>query len=124
MAIEVVDWNARRKQLKMPVKALVKRSKVSRPTVFRILQGNADVVRFGSVQKVANVLGIGFGGVAVDPELLRREQAKRKAKLLRSLVQGTMALEAQGLPEDYLVQLENETIDKLLAGPGRDLWCQ
>ena len=50
MSTQLLDLNARRKVLKMPVDVLVKRSRVSRPTVFRILRGRAESVRFGAVQ--------------------------------------------------------------------------
>jgi hypothetical protein len=117
-----IDLDARRKALKMPVDVLVKRSGVPRPTVFRILRGKMDTVRFGHVQKVASVLGLAFGDSGNDPEELRRQQAKRKAALLRRLTQGTMGLEAQAIPEEVLAELEVKTATKLLAGTGRKLW--
>jgi len=122
MAATQLDLDGRRKALKMPVDVLVKRSGVPRPTVFRILRGKMDTVRFGHVQKVAGVLGLTFGGSIADPEELRRQQAKRKARLLRRLTQGTMGLEAQAVPEEVLAELEVKTVAKLLAGTGRKLW--
>ncbi|QVL31322.1 hypothetical protein KIH39_21115 [Telmatocola sphagniphila] len=122
MTVAVFDLNSRRKALKMPVDILVKRSGVPRPTVFRILRGNTDKVRFGYVQRVAEVLGLGFGQPALDPEELRRQEAKRKARLLRRLTQGTMGLEAQAVSDEVLSELEEMTIAKLLAGKGRKLW--
>ena len=65
----LLDFNARRKALKMPVEVLVKRSGVPRPTVFRILGGNVDSARFGNVQKVAGVLGLSLEGNPIDPAL-------------------------------------------------------
>ncbi len=79
MTALVLDLNTRRKLLKMPVEVLVKRSGVPRPTVFRILRGKADSVRFGYVQKVADVLGLSFGSPPIDPEELRRT-ARRSGK--------------------------------------------
>jgi transcriptional regulator with XRE-family HTH domain len=118
-----LDLNTRRKRLKMPVDALVRRSRVPRPTVFRILRGRLESVRFGSVEKVASVLGLSFGAPAVEPDELRRREAERKARLLRQLTQGTMGLEAQGVSEDVLNELERETVTKLLTGSGRTLWA-
>ena len=116
------DLNTRRKLLRMPVDALVRRSGVPRPTVFRILRGKEDSVRFGHVQKVANVLGLSFGSPAIDPEELRLKEAKRKARLLARLTQGTMGLEAQAVSAEVLNEIEQKTIAKLLAGKGRKLW--
>jgi hypothetical protein len=106
----------------MPVDVLVKRSGVPRPTVFRILRGKIDKVRFGYVQQVAGVLGIAFGRPPVDPEDLCRQEAVKKARLLRSLTQGTMGLEAQAVSDDVLDDLEKKTVAKLLASKGRKLW--
>jgi len=124
MSTQLLDLNARRKVPKMPVDVLVKRSRVARPTVFRILRGQADSVRFGSVQQVAAVLGVGFGQPPIEPEELRRQEATRKARLLRQLTQGTMGLEAQAVSSDVLDELEVQTVAKLLAGKGRKLWSE
>ena len=83
---------------KCPLQALIKRSGVPRPTVFRILRGNADSVGFGKVAKVAKVLGVGFGMAPVEPDVLRKREARRKARLLVTLTQGTMGLEGGRFP--------------------------
>ena len=122
MPIPMTDLNERRRVLKMPVEVLVKRSGVPRPTVFRILKGRMDTVRFGYVQRVASVLGLGFGSPAIDPQELRRQEARRKARLVACLTQGTMALEAQAVSSEALSELEESTVQQLLAGPGKKLW--
>jgi len=124
MSATMHDLNARRKILKMPVEALVKRSGVPRPTVFRILRGQMDNVRFGYVQKVAGVLGLSIGSPIIEPEEMRREEAKRKGRLLAQLTQDTMGLEAQTLSGELLKELEEQTIAKLLVGKGRKLWSE
>jgi len=124
MTTQFLDLNARRKQLKMPVEVLVKLSGVPRPTVFRILRGNEDNVRFGNVRKVAEAMGLSFGGASLEPEELRRREAQRKARLLSRLTQGTMGLEAQGVSRELLDELEEQTVSKLLAGNGRKLWSE
>ena len=53
---------------------------------------------------------------------LRNREARKKAKLLRRLTQGTMGLESQALTEDVLREIEERTVAKLLAGTGRKLW--
>jgi transcriptional regulator with XRE-family HTH domain len=122
MKVETIDLNTRRKLLRMPVDALVRRSGVPRPTVFRILRGKVEAVRFGHVQKVAAVLGLSFGRPPADPEELRQREARRKARLLARLTQGTMGLESQAVSAEVLRELEEKTIAKLLAGQGRKLW--
>lgn len=122
MSALLPELNLRRKELKMPVDVLVKRSGVPRPTVFRILQGKTDSIRFVSVAKVAGVLGVTFGGPMIEPEELRLREARRKARLLSRLTQGTMALEAQAVSPELLKELEEQTVTRLLAGKGDKLW--
>src|SRR5476651_246282 len=102
MTATTFDLNTRRKQLKMPIDALVKRSGVPRPTVFRILRGKAVSVRFGYVASVAGALGLPFGAAPVEPEELRLREARRKARLLARMTQGTMGLEAQAVSSKLL----------------------
>lgn len=118
----LAELNVRRKKLKMPVDVLVKRSGVARPTVFRILRGNVDSMKFSSVVKVAGVLGVTFGSLVIEPEELRLREAKRKARLLCRLTQGTMGLEAQAVSPELLKELEEQTVTRLLAGKGDKLW--
>ena len=122
MPTSMLELNARRKALKMPVESLVKRSGVPRAAVLRILRGKVEMIRVGQFQKVAGVLGLPFGAAAADPEELRCSEARKKAQLLRRLTQGTMGLEAQALPEDLLSELEAQTVAKLLGGNGQKLW--
>ena len=122
MSAATLNFNERRKLLKMPVDVLVKRSGVPRPTVFRILRGNMDSVRFGHVRKVAGVLGLSYASPPVEPEELRRREAERKAQLLARLTQGTMGLESQSVSATLLKELEETTVARLLAGKGSKLW--
>lgn len=122
MSLPLPDLNQRRRLLQMPVAALVKRSGVPRPTVFRILRGKIDAVRFGHVRRVASILGLEWGGAAIDPEELRLKEARRKARLVVALTQGTMALESQGISTEALTQLEESATRQLLAGSGKKLW--
>lgn len=106
----------------MPVEVLVKRSGVPRPTVFRILRGGADTVRFGHVQQVVGVLGLAFGRTPEDPEKMRKKEAKLKARQVVRLTQGTMALESQAVSSAVLAEIERDAMLKLLSGPGKKLW--
>jgi transcriptional regulator with XRE-family HTH domain len=124
MSTTLLDFGTRRKSLKMPIEVLVKRSGVPRPTVCRILQGKVDKMWFGHVHKVAGVLGVAFGTPAIEPEELRQREARRKARLLTRLTQGTMGLEAQAVSPALLKELEEQTVTKLLADSGRKLWSE
>jgi hypothetical protein len=58
----------------------------------------------------------------VDAETLCEREAARKAEALVNLVQGTSALEAQGLGPDALREMKDRTVHELLAGSRRMLW--
>jgi hypothetical protein len=90
--------------------------------VFRILKGKIDSVRFGYVRRVASVLGLSLDRPPVDAEEWRRQEAVRKARLVACLTQGTMALEAQAMSREVLLEIEAATIERLLAGSGKKLW--
>ena len=51
-------------------------------------------------------------------------QAEKKARELVGMVQGTMALEAQGLGNDVLDRLVRESTERLLARPRKELWIE
>jgi transcriptional regulator with XRE-family HTH domain len=114
---------ARRRALGMTVDALARRSKVSRATVQRILSGDNASASFQNVIAVAGALGLNanFDPVADDREFLE-QQAQKKAKYLVGIVQGTMALEAQGVGPSEVNRMVRETTLKLLSGSKRKLW--
>ena len=76
-----------------------------------------------NVYAVAAALGL---ALTAEPELsadeLCEQQAEAKARELVALVQGTSALEAQGLTTDTLNRMVEETKHQLLTGPRRRLW--
>jgi transcriptional regulator with XRE-family HTH domain len=90
---------ARRKSLKMPLDTLVHRSGVPRATVCRILKGDAEGVGFGRVAAVAEALGMDLEFRATPQEEFVEAEVQRRARKMADTVQGTMALESQGVTD-------------------------
>ena len=115
--------DARRRELGMSHAVLAQRSAVSLPTVQRILSGNHTTASFANVVAIADALGMCLKfGATVEPEKLRRVQARQKAKRLVRMVQGTSGLEGQAVDADTIRRLEERTVHELLAGSNRRLW--
>jgi transcriptional regulator with XRE-family HTH domain len=114
---------SRRKQLGLTYAALARRSKVSQPTVVRILSGRHPQASFHNVAAIAEALGlsIAFTPIATVSEM-RRQQARAKARKLVSLVQGTSGLEAQAVDAQQLEELTEQATIDLLAGSRLKLW--
>ena len=123
VAFNPAAWNARRRELRLSYRALGARAGVSEPTVKRILNGNADTASFATVVAILRALGL---GVTIEPSQsatqMRREAARRKARELARLVQGTIGLEAQGVDARTLDDIAAQIEIDLLAGPARRLW--
>jgi transcriptional regulator with XRE-family HTH domain len=112
----------RRRDLGMTRSALARQAGVGLRTVQRILSGSENSADFLTVARIANVLGMSFKFDCSDLNEVRRRQAERKAAQLVGMVQGTMALEAQGVEDDSLRQMKERTVRDLLAGSNRKLW--
>lgn len=112
----------RRQSLGMSRPALASRSCVSLPTVNRILSGRHLRVSFESVVAVATALGVELTAVPSErSDALRRRQAHSKARRLVGIVQGTSALEGQGLRQAELEALVTLTAAELMRSKSR-LW--
>jgi len=116
--------NRRREQLGMSLGALAARSGVSLPTVQRILAGDHRSPRLSNVLALANALAM---RVDLTPqsdadELLERA-ARQKAERLLGMVQGSAALEGQGLDEATRERMIQRTVHELLAGSRRKIWA-
>ena len=97
----------RKKQINISIENLAKLSNLGVRTVNRFFAG--DDVKFSTIEKITNLLGLDFAGNEVVPlTQLQKQRAKEKALFMASLVQSTSALEVQGLEEDSL----NKIIDK------------
>ena len=123
--IELIrSLNRRREQLGMTLDALAERSGVSLPTVQRILAGDQPRASLPSVLALADALEMRMD---LEPrsdadEVLDRE-ARRKAERLVGMVQGSAALEGQGLDEATRERMIQRTVHELRAGSKRRIWA-
>ena len=115
----------RRRELGLSKSALAERCGVSLPTVQRILSGHNPAASFDNTLAIAQTLGMELDAVPVIParEVLE-QQARKKAERLVGMVQGTSALEAQGVSARHIGQMIKKTVQELLAGSRRRLWAE
>ena len=117
------DLDRRRRDLGISSRLLSKRSGVSLPTTQRILSGQQVTASFSNIVAIAEALGLHLCfDCAIDSGKMKREQAKRKAKKLVSLVQGTSGLEGQAVDRRTVESMVDQTMHELLAGSRRKLW--
>jgi len=91
----------RKEQLGITIENLAKLSGVGVRTINRLLK-NEDV-KLITVEHVTYFLGLDFAGNEQVPlSVLKKCRAHEKALLLASVVQGTSALEMQGLEDNSL----------------------
>ena len=87
---------ARKEQLNITIDNLARLSGLGVRTVNRVL-ANEDV-KLSTIESITNFLGLDFAGNEIVPlDELKKQRAKEKAIFMASLVQGTSALEMQGL---------------------------
>ena len=119
----------RRSRLGMSKAQLARRSKLSVPTIRRLLSGGENRPHLDTLAALATALGVeihlaGTAQVheAIEAAAFRELQARRKATRLARLVQGTMALEAEAVNAEALQEIQEQNVHALLAGPPRRLW--
>ena len=112
----------RKQQLNITIENLAKLSGVSVRTINRVLK-NEDV-KLSTIEQVTNFLGLDFAGNEQVPlKLLKEQRAHEKALLLASIVQGTSALEMQGLDDDEINRIIATYEQEFLNGSYQDtLW--
>ncbi len=113
---------ARKEQLAITVDNLAKLSGVGTRTINRLLK-NEDV-KLSTIERVTNLLGLDFAGNEVlSLSELKKHRAHEKAIFLASIVQGTSALEMQGLENDSLYTIITSYEKEFLSGSYQDtLW--
>lgn len=116
------ELDARRNDLGMTYAALAKRTGLGTRTVQRVLAGGEGAANFRSVLAIAHALGARLSLEGEDINAVRLRQAQQKAAKLVSLLQGTSALEAQGLDEKEKAVAEQRTVRDLLASRRSVLW--
>lgn len=126
-ATDVRKWlealDKQRRALKIPLPILAERAKLSRATVCRILKEKRTSSSLESVLAVARVLGGEIELRIQDPELIIEQQIRKRAKKIAQMVQGTMALEGQGITDpNHLDQLVETAAKEIRAKPRKQLW--
>jgi len=113
---------ARKEHLSITIENLAKLSGIGIRTINRLLK-NEDV-KLSTVEAVTNVLGLDFAGnEQISLEELQKQRAKQKALYLASVVQGTSALEMQGLDTDGINKIVAMYENEFLYGNYKDtLW--
>ena len=113
----------RKEQIGLSIDNLSNLSHLGNRTVTRFLAG--EDVKLSTVEKVTNVLGLDFAGnEVININTLRDKRASEKALYIVSLVQDTSTLEMQGLENDEINVLFEETKDQFLTGEyQKNLWA-
>ena len=113
---------ARKQELSITVENLAKLSGVGVRTINRLLK-NEDV-KLSTIEHVTNFLGLDFAGnEQVSLSALKKHRAYEKALFLASIVQGTSALEMQGLEDESLNKIIASYEKEFLSGSYQDtLW--
>jgi transcriptional regulator with XRE-family HTH domain len=118
------ELEKRRRELGMSTTALAQRSRVSLPTVNRIMSSRHPRPVFAHVAAIAQALGVDLAAVPKDSsDARRRTQARAKARRLVGLVQGTAGLEGQAVaPSDAEHMIERTAVQLLRSK--RKLWAE
>ena len=112
----------RKKQLGITIENLAQLSGVSPRTINRVLQ-NEDV-KLSTIEALTEFLGLDFAGnEVVSFKDLQKSRAHEKALFLASIVQGTSALEMQGLEDDGIKNIISMYEKEFLYGEYKQtLW--
>ena len=112
----------RKKELGITIENLAILSHSGVRTVNRLLSG--EDVKLSTVEKITNMLGLDFAGnEIVALKELEKKRARQKAIFMASLVQGTSALEMQGIEKSTLDKMIHRFEKEFLTGAYKDrLW--
>lgn len=112
----------RKQKLNITIENLAKISGTGIRTLNRFFAG--DDVKLSTVEKIILVLGLNFAGEEITSlKELQQHRAKEKAIFMASLVQGTSALERQGVEKDILDRMVDQFEQEFLNGRYKDrLW--
>jgi transcriptional regulator with XRE-family HTH domain len=124
-AILLNSLAARRKELRMSLQVVAKRSGLGLRTVQRVLSEREPNAKLDTVLRIADALNIELRPKeAGSAHLVRKRPAMKKAANLASMVQGTSALESQAIPKNDLRDIKAEMAARLSTGSSRQLWAE
>ena len=114
--------NVRKQQLNITLENIAILSGIGVRTVNRFFAG--EDVKLSTVEQITNTLGLDFAGnETTSLKELSKERAKEKALFMASLVQGTSALEMQGLEKNSLERIIRQFEQEFLTGSYKNrLW--
>jgi len=119
----LAELEKRRRAVGMPRRVLAARSGLTLRTVQRVLSGEGSDVRLRSLLAMAEALAMEARlAKRTSPEVLRRRQARAKARKLAGVAQGSAALEGMAVPDAALRAVARRIEEKLLGGPAIRLW--
>lgn len=113
----------RKRELGMTFETLSARSGVSVSTLKRMLAPTAADASMSDTLAVAQALGVTLSPRMPSAQAFREAQAHAKARKLVRMVQGTSALENQGVDQQHIQRMVERTVRDLLNGPSRTLWA-
>jgi len=113
----------RRRDLRMPISALSERANVSVSTVKRVLEGDTSV-SYRTLCRIAEAMGASLKISARSQSSVIREEAKRKARLVAKMSQGTSAMEAQAVDKETLDRIAQAAEAELIKRLGGMLWAK
>ncbi len=106
--------------LRMTPAALARRSKLSLDAVMIALEQPSDSI--DHLDRIRRCLGIAADGKRLVPNrTFRKHAARKKARFVVAIVQGTMGLEAQGLDPAAQLRLFQSTYGRFKLNPA-ELW--
>lgn len=113
----------RQKALGMSYPTLSETTGIPVSTLKRVLAEGSTNASLENILAIAHAMGCSLMVEEADIDAVREEQALKKARRLVALVQGTSALEGQGLSEEQIERMIEQTVHELLAGSSRKLWA-
>ena len=113
----------RKENIGLTLDNISKLSHLGNRTVTRFFAG--EDVKLSTLEKITTIMGLDFAGnELIDIETLRDKRAKEKAIYIVSLVQDTSALEMQGLENNEIQLLIEDTKKQFLTGEyQKNLWA-
>jgi len=113
----------RKEQIGLTLDNISKLSQLGNRTITRFFSG--EDVKLSTLEKITTIMGLDFAGnEIIDIKTLKEQRAKEKAIYIISLVQDTSALEMQGLENEVIEALIQDTKEQFLTGVyQKNLWA-